>query len=316
MWQFCGRSFVHTLCLYAGMAKLINKCYNKKMFGYIRPQVSELKVRQHQKYKAIYCGLCKSLGKNVSQFSRLGLQYDMAAFAYIIAELLDETFILTDQVCIAHPLKRRPMAKDNNTLKYCSYITSLLTYNKLDDMWLDERKLYAPACKVLVRNGYKKSKSNYTDLDIKMTNLLDKLHKYEYDKEACIDYPASTTADIMEAIGYNAPIKDNKTKRALATLLKNLGIWIYLADAADDIQEDIKKNNYNPLITDGIINKENLKIAKEVMIYSLVQASKARDLLPLKDAGEFIDNIIYLSLPAASERIFSKLDTNEMNRKV
>ena len=47
------------------------------------------------------------------------------------------------------------------------------------------------------------------------------------------------------------------------------------------------------------------------MTYSLVQAAKARDLLNLGDAGEFIDNIIYLSLPAASDRIFAKINIDE-----
>ncbi len=283
------------------------------MFGYVRPLVSELKVRQHDKYKAIYCGLCKSLGKNCSQLSRLGLQYDMAAFAYLIAELSGENFIITNQACAAHPLKKRPMAKDNGTLQYCAHITSLLTYNKLSDMWIDEKKFYAPAGKLMIHRGYKKSKKKYASLDTEMANHLDRLHKYESEHEKCIDYPASATADIMEAVGKYAPIKNSSDKRALAVLLKNLGIWIYLADAMDDVYEDIKKNNYNPLINDGKIDKDNVETAKEVMTYSLVQAAKARDLLSLKDAGEFIDNIIYLSLPLTADRIFFKLNINENN---
>lgn len=278
------------------------------MFGYIRPQTSELKVRQHEKYKAIYCGLCKSLGKNCSQATRLGLQYDMAAFAYLIAELSGDTFDITNQACVAHPLRRRAMSKDNKTLKYCAHITSLLAYNKLDDMWMDEKKLYAPVGKALFKSGYKKSVKNYNDLDTKMTKQLDKLHGYENDNENCIDYPASTTANIMEAIGYNAPIEDENTKRILAQLLKNLGIWIYLADAIDDIEEDLKNNNYNPLLKDGKILEDSVELTKEVMTYALVQATKARDLLPLRDAGEFIDNIIYLSLPNTTERIYNKLN--------
>lgn len=280
------------------------------MFGYVRPQVSELKVRQHEKYKAIYCGLCKSLGKNCSQSSRLGLQYDMAAFAYLIGELADEQFDISNQTCVAHPLKRRPMAKDNNTLTYCAYVTSLLSYNKLSDMWIDEKKLYAPLGKGLISSGYKKAKSIFSELDTEMTKQLNKLHEYESADEKCIDYPASTTADIMEAIAYNAPIKDEKNKRALSILMRNLGIWIYLADAVDDVEEDIKKNNYNPLIKDGKIDEENIRITKEVMTYALVQATKARDLLTLNDAGEFIDNIIYMSLPAAANRIFEKVNMN------
>jgi len=283
------------------------------MFGYIRPYTGELKVRQNDKYKAIYCGLCKSLGRNCSQSTRFALQYDMAAFAYLIGELAGERFEITRQNCVAHPLKVRPMAKDNATLKYCANITSLLAYNKLGDMWLDEKKLYAPIGKVMLNNGYKKSKHNLALLDTEMTKQLDILHGYEKKGEECFDYPALTTAQIMESIGHNAPIEDEKVKRALSSLLKNLGIWLYLADAADDISDDIKKGNYNPLIKNGAPYKENIELAKEVMTYSLVQAAKARDLLPLKDAGDFIDNIIYLSLPASADRIYTKLNLNQNN---
>lgn len=278
------------------------------MFGYIRPHVAELKVRQHNKYKAIYCGLCKSIGRNVSQSTRLALQYDLASFAYVIGELCGDTFQITNQACIAHPLKKRPIAADNKTLEYCAHITSLLAYNKLDDMWLDEKKLYAPVGKGMLGRGYKKAKGKYAQLDEQITKHLNALHKYEQENEKCIDYPASTTADIMELIGSNAPLDDEKIKRPLASMMKNLGIWLYLADAADDAEQDIKKHNYNPLIEDGKINMENIKTTKEVMTYSLVQAAKARDLLPLDDAGEFIDNIIYLSLPATMDRIFAKYD--------
>lgn len=281
------------------------------MFGYIRPSVGELKVRQHNKYKAIYCGLCKSLGKNNSQAARLGLQYDMAAFAYLIAELAKESYIIKDGNCIMHPIKKRPIAKDNETLSYCSNITSLLSYNKLQDMWLDEKKAYAPVGKALLRSGYKKAKTNYTKLDKEIISELDTLHGYEQDLEKCFDYPASTTANIMEAIGYNAPIKDINQKRALANLMRNLGIWIYLADAVDDIADDIKTGNYNPLVDSNMPNAKSIKLAKDVMTYSLVQATKARDLLPLGDAGEFIDNIIFISLPETMNRIFNKINNKK-----
>ena len=33
------------------------------MFGYVRPYRDELKLRQLKDYEALYCGLCRSIGR-------------------------------------------------------------------------------------------------------------------------------------------------------------------------------------------------------------------------------------------------------------
>ena len=33
------------------------------MFGYVKPVVSELLVKEHEFYKATYCGICRSMKK-------------------------------------------------------------------------------------------------------------------------------------------------------------------------------------------------------------------------------------------------------------
>ena len=46
------------------------------MFGYIRPKIPELKVREYDQYKGIYCSLCKRMGKEYGVASRFALSYD------------------------------------------------------------------------------------------------------------------------------------------------------------------------------------------------------------------------------------------------
>ena len=36
------------------------------MFGYIRPLAAELRVKEYAYYRAVYCGVCKSMEKTVS----------------------------------------------------------------------------------------------------------------------------------------------------------------------------------------------------------------------------------------------------------
>lgn len=46
------------------------------MFGYVRPNRDELKVRELRDYEALYCGLCRALGRRHGFFARFFLNYD------------------------------------------------------------------------------------------------------------------------------------------------------------------------------------------------------------------------------------------------
>ena len=47
------------------------------MFGYIRVNKPELKVKEFEIYNAVYCGLCREMGKSYGIFSKFCLSYDM-----------------------------------------------------------------------------------------------------------------------------------------------------------------------------------------------------------------------------------------------
>ena len=48
------------------------------MFGYILPDKPELKVKELDIYNAYYCGICRSIKKNVGNIPRFSLTYDFA----------------------------------------------------------------------------------------------------------------------------------------------------------------------------------------------------------------------------------------------
>ena len=43
------------------------------MFGYVRPDTPYLYVKDQTLYEALYCGVCKGIGKTCGQMARLGL---------------------------------------------------------------------------------------------------------------------------------------------------------------------------------------------------------------------------------------------------
>lgn len=103
---------------------------------------------------------------------------------------------------------------------------------------------------------------------------------------------------------------DEITKKALLNFGYNLGRFIYLADAVNDICEDIKKENYNPIVlkynykdTDAIEFKKSIE--KELdfsLTFTLENVSRAFELINFKKNKGIIENIVYLGLRASKDR--------------
>lgn len=55
------------------------------MFGYVKVCKPELKVREYEEYKAVYCTLCRVIGKEYGQTSRALLNYD-ATFYILLCD--------------------------------------------------------------------------------------------------------------------------------------------------------------------------------------------------------------------------------------
>lgn len=108
------------------------------MFGYIRPSVKELKVKEYELFRGYYCGLCKSMGRSFGVFSRFALNYDAVFLGLLMASVHDEMPALKRENCIANPLKRKWIVKESPAIDFAADINVLLTYYKLKDDIRDE----------------------------------------------------------------------------------------------------------------------------------------------------------------------------------
>ena len=102
------------------------------MFGYVKPFVPELKVAQHEIYRAAYCGLCRSMGRVTGQLSRMTLSYDLVFLAAVRMILEDITPAFEQSRCAAHPMKKRMIMLDNGALAYTAAMSAVLAGEKRD----------------------------------------------------------------------------------------------------------------------------------------------------------------------------------------
>lgn len=221
------------------------------MFGYVKPLAGELRINQYELYKSAYCGLCRTAGKKVSRFSRFFLSYDFAFMAILILLFSQEKYTLSKKRCTFKPHKKHAEMENNAALEYCSAAFSIFTYYKIADNALDSKgikKLFYKLCsKLLKRPLCKKPKKAYPELCRCIEQNLFLLWSEEKNPDATVDSCA-------QYFGFLAQdIISRTAKQEYLTIAKNtgyqLGRFIYIIDAIDDIDKDSKNSSFNPFIT-------------------------------------------------------------------
>ncbi len=293
------------------------------MFGYIRTDTPEMRVRENEYYRAVYCGLCRAQGKCTGQCSRFTLNYDMVFLALLRLAIYGRGVEVKRGRCMAHPFKKRAYIAKCEPLEYTAYASAILTHGKIADDINDERgtkRLKALIAKPFTSHMRRKALSKYSELDKKVYSGLQRLSEIEKQRLQSVDIPAEAFGDILaDILSFGLHGTDEKIMRNIG---KHIGRWVYIIDAADDIDEDIKKNRFNAFacLYDGNIPSEEKETIANSLKLELLAAEPAFDLMEyneLYDIEAIISNIIYRGMPKIAEKVL-KLNlccNNEMMTK-
>lgn len=282
------------------------------MFGYILPDKPELKIKDYEAFRAYYCGVCRSIGKRHGQLKRLTLNYDSAFLAVLLCAVANNPGKAIRRRCPVHPMRKRSMIEDSSIVDYASDINLLLAYYNLEDKKRDDGSILPDAAMLALKRAYRRIRKKYAEKCAIMEARLNDLVKLENEKCASMDMAAEPFAKLMEEVTAYEPLCiDEKTEQALRWMGYHLGKWIYLMDAYDDLESDIKRNSYNPLLYQFQYEGQDIgsfrqKIRERVefnLLYSLNQISKTFELLEIKINHGIIENIIYMGMRRKTEYI-------------
>lgn len=293
-------------CVLAIAAKV---CYNTSMFGYIQPDKGELKLKQLTRYRAHYCALCKSMGKNYSQKARLVLNYDCAFFALVLCGMVGGAGCRAMR-CAYKPFKK-PFAvvEANLASDFAAGLNIALMWNKLGDDKADEHgapRLAACVSRAVLHGDYICVQKNMPELCSAVESGLAALIKIEREHKAELDAPAAAFAQMLYSAAMCAPVPDVARKKAFAAMCAGLGRWVYLIDAWDDRAKDAQSGAYNPfnIASASGADEAELKQRAEIMLYnSLAEAQNAFLLLRPHEDEAIIENILTLGCPGQTRRI-------------
>lgn len=89
------------------------------MFGYVTPCKMELKIKEYEKFRAYYCGLCKTIKKRLWWIARITINYDMTFLGILLDSLEDNKNTFTKVHCIIHPIKKKSYYNQQWSTKIC-----------------------------------------------------------------------------------------------------------------------------------------------------------------------------------------------------
>ncbi len=285
------------------------------MFGYVVVKKEEMKVKEYDTYKAVYCSLCRRMHKDYGFFSKFTLSYDFTFAALLYLSQNGGCKEFERKSCQVNPLKKCVYCKnDFQGFDRVAAMAVLLTEYKVRDNVADSSFLRSLPFRLVlpfVKGWKKKALKKFPEYQELLKNYEDGQRKAEESSEKSIDFAAEPTAILMKRF-FGSLSNANKAAEYLGYCL---GKWIYLLDAAEDIEDDLKENNFTPFDIKSNDPSEIERIRKEIAIPNLnvcrIEAQKAFELLDCTDFGEIIANILYLGITAKQESVLRRKEQSE-----
>lgn len=258
------------------------------MFGYIIINKGDMKFKEFDVYQSFYCGLCRSLKERYGVLGQISLTYDMTFLVMLLTGLYEPATEEGTTKCIAHPFEKH-ITRRNLFTDYAADMNVLFTCYKCQDDWKDERKVTRLAYGKLMKNAYRKIRSDYGEKVKKLDSLMRELDIQERRNTEDIDKMTGLFGEIMAEV---LAVRRDEWEENLRTLGSYLGKYIYLLDAYEDIEEDIKENRYNPF-KKRYENPDFDEEVKTILTMMMAGCSREFEKLPVIENVEILRNILY-----------------------
>lgn len=271
------------------------------MFGYIVVNQPEMKFREFDVYRSYYCGLCKSLKERYGTRGQMTLSYDMTFLALLLSSLYEPETITGYRRCIAHPVQKH-FYRQNEFSDYAADMNLLLSYEKCIDDWKDEHKTTKRMMAALLQGKNKKVYERHSKKIDRICASMDQIHALEKENACNIDEISGAFGEVMaEIFAYRA----DEWEETLRTMGFFFGKFIYLMDAYEDIEEDLKVGTYNPF-RELYQEPDFEERAEQILLMMMAECSKAFERLPIVENTEILRNILYSGVWCRFEQVKQK----------
>ena len=275
------------------------------MFGYVVLNREELKFKDYELYRSYYCGLCRELRERYGLAGQFSLTYDMTFVILLLTGLYEPRVQKGSTRCIIQPVKRHTVRRNRFT-GYAADLNVILTYYKCRDDWQDEHSPLRLAYAKLLERDIKRLGTAYEEKIGRITAALDELSRLE--KENCrnLDKVAGQSGRLLAEVFSR---EQDQWSEPLRRMGFYLGKYIYLLDAYEDVEKDLRSGSYNPFSEEYRENWNTPEFdqkVKDLLTMMLTGACQEFERLPVLRCSELLRNILYSGVWSRYEMVRKK----------
>lgn len=257
------------------------------MFGYLSARIGDLTEEQLHRYRACYCGLCRSLQERHGEAARLTLSYDMCFLVLLLGSLYEPAERSGEKSCLPHPLEKRSWWRSEIT-DYAADLNLALAYLKLLDDWNDEGNPAALTAAKTLEPAYGRVCRAWPRPCAAAEEALEELRRIE---QKGLETPDEAAACFGRLMGEAFAWREDRWSGSLRRFGSRLGEFIYLADACVDLDRDAVRNSYNPFRRYYGLNGNGIRF-RGWLEPILGDCLRDFDYLPLVQDAEILKNIL------------------------
>lgn len=270
------------------------------MFGYVKCDKPEMKVKEYEAYKGLYCSLCKAMIKHFGIFSSLTLNYDIAFLLLMRLSFASVIPSFKPGRCPFNVAKKCNFCFNaDEALRYAAAVSMMMFYHKVKDNISDSsffRRLlmYLILPYAFLKN--RKAEKMYGEISRIIRESMARQAESEKENTDIIDKAAHESAD---ALGKILAYGFEDEKGSIYRFGYGVGKWVYLCDAADDLRDDLKKGSFNvfanmlKLKNEEDITKGDLHVIESNLNMSCALAAESFEETKDKSLVPIVNNIIY-----------------------
>lgn len=256
------------------------------MFGFILPNIESLEDEEKKRYRAAYCGVCCSLKQRYGQLPRVTVSFDMTFLALVLGSLYEPQETKGAARCPLHPAKPQAFAQSEYSNYAADLSVAFAYHKLLDDWHDDhtiKSRAAAFALAGAYRKAKKRIPQECRAIEEALAEIqvmekqiaeqeecdhqIEPSERYESNHQGRPSEPGDQPEQVgrieqdkhPEPLPFDAPAnrfglllgdifahKNDFWVTDLRRFGARLGKFVYVMDAAMDLEEDLRTGSYNP----------------------------------------------------------------------
>ncbi len=279
------------------------------MFGYLGVEKSKLNDGEQGLYQTFMCGVCLSTKKYFSNKVRATISNDINFFNVLFHSVLNADVQISHARCMAHPFTKRTILAPTEITDKIAVCNVLLVALDIFDDVVDGGSLKKRLAYRAIKKDYHKAMQLMPQASDAFCESYRQLRTLEQANCNSIDKVAECFSNL--SVQFAKQVLGDTCSDFCTTLCYNVGKWVYLADALDDIDKDIAKQNYNPFVSAYSLagSQDVAKHLEDIqfeMFAVLNRIAQSYNDMNLERYTCLLNNIIYTAIRNKTTQILNK----------